>query len=74
VGQQVNERVDPEELAKYFHDEYERLAPAFQYETRRETAVPWEKVMDSNKRLMIAVATSIMLRFFPEYLDIPHDC
>jgi hypothetical protein len=63
-------RVHPEEIAKFFHHEYERLAEAFSYETRRETAVPWEKVMDSNKRLMVAVATSIMLRYFPDRLAI----
>lgn len=68
------DRVDPEEVAKFFHAEYERLAPAFSYETRRETAVPWDKVMDSNKQLMIAVATSVMLRFFPEHIEIPRDC
>ena len=63
-------KVTPEELAKYFHDEYERMAPAFNYETRRETAVPWENLLDSNKTLMTAVATSVLLHFFPENLKI----
>jgi hypothetical protein len=44
-----------EELARAFHETYERLAPAYSYETRRESAVPWEQVPENNKQLMIAV-------------------
>lgn len=69
----MSELVTPEELARYFHDEYERMAPAFNYETRRETAVPWDNLLDSNKRLMMAVATSVLLHFFPERAGIPNE-
>ena len=49
-----------EELARLFHETYERLAPDFGYKTREASAVPWEKVPDSNKRLMIAVAAEVL--------------
>lgn len=53
-----------EQLAKLFHETYERLAPTFGYETRKGSAVPWEQVPDRNKRLMIAVADLIELQYF----------
>src|SRR5262249_52439622 len=47
--------IDPETLARRFHETYERLAPRFGDKTRRKTAVPWDQVPLSNKQLMIAV-------------------
>lgn len=41
-------------LAKRFHETYEELALALGYETRKESAVPWESVPDENRRLMVA--------------------
>jgi len=51
-----------ERLARLFHETYERLAPDFGYETRPETAIPWEQIPDDNrnKRLMIAVAAEVL--------------
>lgn len=49
-----------EELARLFHDTYERLAPAFDYETRRESAVAWEDVPLNNRALMIATAQQVL--------------
>ena len=49
-----------EQLAKRFHEAYERLAPQFGYETRKESAVPWQDVPENNKRLMIAVCAEIL--------------
>ena len=49
-----------EALAQLFHDEYERLAPEFGYTTRRSSALPWEKVPEPNKSLMIAVARKVL--------------
>ena len=54
-----------EELAQAFHEAYERLAPSFGYDTRRETAVPWSDVPEQNKRLMIAVSQELLDHFFP---------
>jgi len=47
-------------LAKRFHETYERLAPRLDYKTRHESAVPWHKVPDKNKMLMIAVCEEIL--------------
>jgi hypothetical protein len=52
--------MEAEQLARLFHETYERLAPDFGYETRRESAVPWESVPANNKALMIAVAQEIL--------------
>ncbi len=52
--------MDATQLAQLFHETYERLAPAFGYETRKASAVPWEQVPERNKNLMIAVCSSIL--------------
>ena len=55
------ERKTPaEELAKKFHETYERLASSFDYETRKESAVSWSEVPENNKELMIAVCKEIL--------------
>ena len=46
--------------ARRFHEAYERLAPSHGYETRTESAVPWEKVPEKNRALMRAVVRSLM--------------
>lgn len=50
----------PEGLARFFHDTYETLAPAFGYETRRASAVPWEQVPQQNRALMVAVCHEVL--------------
>jgi hypothetical protein len=54
------------DLARKFHETYERLAPVFNYTTRKDSAVPWEDVPKNNKLLMTAVASDILL-----YLEKP---
>lgn len=51
----------PDELAQRFHETYERLAPDFGYETRRESAVPWDDVPAGNKALMTAVCAELLI-------------
>ena len=51
----------PENLAQKFHETYERLAPKFNYNTREESAVPWNKIPENNKNLMIAVCDELNL-------------
>jgi hypothetical protein len=53
---------DPEYLARLFHEAYERLAPSFGYQTRKDSAVPWAEVPEPNKSLMIAVAREVLER------------
>lgn len=55
-----------EQLAKLFHETYERLAPNFGYETRKDSAVPWEDVPARNKHLMIAVAEIVEQEYFSD--------
>jgi hypothetical protein len=52
-------RDDPEKIARMFHEAYERHAPEHGYETRRESAVPWEAVPENNRALMVAVAAEV---------------
>jgi hypothetical protein len=52
-----------EAFAKMFHEAYERLAPEFGYETRKESAKPWEEVPEQNRKLMIATCADVLQRF-----------
>lgn len=57
---------DADALAQRFHETYERLAPSFGYETRRDSAVPWEDVPETNRWLMAAVAAEILADLRPQ--------
>ena len=52
--------MEPEKLAKLFHEIYKELAPNFNYKTKKASAKPWSNVPENNKNLMIAVATKIL--------------
>lgn len=56
----TQQQVDAQDLARRFHEAYERLASSFGYETRRESAVPWESVPENNRKLMIAVCAELI--------------
>ena len=49
----------PEDMAKKFHETYERLAPEFGYATKKDSAVHWDYVPKENKNLMIAVCKEL---------------
>lgn len=51
---------EAEYVARCFHWHYERLAPEFGYETRRESAVQWTDVPEPNRSLMVAVAGHVI--------------
>jgi len=51
-----------EEVAREFHQVYERLAPDFGYKTREASRGSWENVPDNNKKLMIAVVEELAER------------
>lgn len=53
--------LNPEALARKFHETYERLAPSFGYETREQSAKPWEEGPQQNKDLMTAVCKQIIV-------------
>lgn len=50
----------PDQLAELFHTVYEQVAPQFGYETRRETAVPWDELPHPHRQMMIAVASQVL--------------
>lgn len=54
--------IDAEHVASAFHEAYERLAPLCNYETRQESAVPWDEVPLENRTLMISVAADLLNR------------
>ncbi|MET7335863.1 hypothetical protein [Nonomuraea sp. NPDC005650] len=54
------EAAAPEQIARAFHETYERLAPSHGYQTRPESSVPWEAVPEANRTLMVAVATELL--------------
>lgn len=63
-----SDRLTPElkestEIARYFHETYERLAPDFDYKTREASAKPWKDVPENNQYLMIAVANEVRKKF-----------
>lgn len=49
----------PDELARRFHEAYERLAPTFGYNTREASATAWERVPESNRLLMVATVEEV---------------
>jgi hypothetical protein len=65
---------EAEALARRFHEAYERLAPSFGYETRRESAVPWEEVPQQNRDLMVAVAGEVLLPDHPDMKRMLDEC
>lgn len=48
-----------EDIARAFHEAYERLAPMHGYQTRTESAVPWDRVPGDNRRLMVATVRAL---------------
>lgn len=52
--------MNAEQVAKLFHETYERLAPAFGYSTRKSSRVEWEQVPQKNRALMVAVSQSVL--------------
>lgn len=49
-----------ERIARCFHRAYEDLAPEHGYETREESAVPWDQVPLQNRRLMIRTVGHVL--------------
>ena len=62
-NKEQTKEITSDDLAKFFHDTYERLAPEYSYKTKKETAVDWDKVPENNKNLMKAVAQEVIDKF-----------
>ena len=59
AAQPPAEELEAPRLVKLFHITYECLAPSFGYETRKESAVAWESVLENNRKLMTAVCEEV---------------
>lgn len=66
----ISTAIDPEDLARSFHEAYERLAPDHGYSTREESRLPWADVPEPNRSLMIAVCEEIG----PLFRSTVHEC
>lgn len=53
-------REHAEEVAKFFHESYEKLALKHGYETREESRTDWSQVPGVNRELMIATAYALL--------------
>lgn len=53
-------------LARFFHENYEEVAPQIGYETRPESAVPWGDVPTKNKWVMRVVSERVLSALFPD--------
>ncbi len=51
----------PEETAKRFHVAYEKFAPLLGWETQEVSRVPWEKLPQNQRDLMIAVVRNVLI-------------
>lgn len=51
---------DPETVAQWFHEAYERLAPQHSYSTRKASAKPWSEVPENNRALMVATVAEVL--------------
>lgn len=71
VSMPIDFRVDFEKMAQLFHEHYEALAPTVGYETRKESAKPWEDVPEQNKRLMIETCAHVADHLFEFLLVAP---
>ena len=50
-----------DQLARLFHETYERLAPDFGYRTREASAKPWHEVPEQNRALMVATCAEVLV-------------
>ena len=50
-------------MAQIFHEAYERLAPNFQYETRKASRVKWADIPENNRKLMTAVCEELLKQY-----------
>jgi hypothetical protein len=65
LGMEALKRADrtnvfADDIARAFHESYERQAPDHGYQTRERSAVPWKDVPEDNKSLMVAVVNDLI--------------
>lgn len=58
--------MNAEQLAQFFHETYNRLAPEFGHRKRQAKAKPWTELSESNKNLLTAVAREMLFTLYGE--------
>lgn len=53
----------PEKLAKWMHNEYEKISKKENWETQKNCKVEFEDLPEENKKVMIELATRIIIKF-----------
>ena len=53
----------PEKLAKWMHEQYEEIAKGKNWETQKSCRVEFEDLPEENKKVMIELATRIIIKF-----------
>jgi hypothetical protein len=56
----LRDELTAENLARRFHEVYEKIAPNFGYETKPESAKPWDEIPPNNRALMVATADVLL--------------
>lgn len=54
---------DAGDLARFMHEEYEKAAREFGWETQEETSVAFRHLPEANKRVMLRVAERIIEQY-----------
>lgn len=52
--------VTAEDLARFFHETYESLAPTYGWETQAASRTEWGDVPEANRNLMVATAEEVL--------------
>jgi hypothetical protein len=60
--------MNAEQLAQFFHETYNRLAPEFGHRKRQAKAKPWTELSEPNKNLLTAVAREMLFVLDSEYV------
>lgn len=55
----VTQALEDIDIAKLFHDAYEKNAKRLGYKTRKESAVDWDDVPELNKLVMVATVGDV---------------
>lgn len=58
--------MNAEQLAQFFHETYNRLAPEFGHRKRQAKAKPWTELSEPNKNLLTAVAREMLFTLYGE--------
>lgn len=58
--------MDAEQLARFFHETYARLAPEFGRKASQIPSKPWTEVREPHKSLLVAVAREILFTLYGE--------